>query len=426
MLFTVASQLSRSRGERRKGARLCRLCRLWPTSFVVVAFLALGTIVTGEEPLELPTLPGYLRATTRDVNNRGQVVGVATGAPGTARQAILWSRRPWEPDSVQPLPVLPGMLHGHASAISRNGIPVGYSTLDADTRATLWRRGPGGDWEAVELEPPPGLIIAFATGVNSRGTVVGWAANPNELVGGDFVQRAVLWRRQPGGGYQAVELETPDGFQSRGAAINERGNVVGTALRTEVEDGISFVRSDIVVWRRTFAAHGWHSRTPVVLNPLPDLPTNQAPAINLHGDVVAYGQVRDGLVTRPLLWKLQRCRGPRASYADPIELPVPEGFTDAWATDINRFGRVVGTALVWDGLALLSSRGVVWTRDRHGHWRTEELEPPEDGLLIFAPRLNDRGWVVGNDLLASGGGTGALLWKPSRRGPSHTRRSGAE
>jgi uncharacterized membrane protein len=427
MQFTVVAQLPRSRRGTMMGTRLCPRRRLRPTSFVVVAFLVLGTTARGGEPRELPTLPSYLRAATRDLNDRGQVVGVASGESGAARQAVLWSRRPWKPGSAQPLPVLPGMFHGEASAISRNGIPVGVSSLGSAARATLWKKGPGGDWEPIDLEPPPGLTIALATGVNSRGTVVGWAANPNEVVGGDIVQRAVLWRRQPGGGYLPVELETPDGFQSRGAAINERGDVVGTVLRTEVEDGVSFLRSDIIVWRRPFGRHGGDERTPIVLTPLPGLPTTQAPAINLLGDVVAYAQVRNGPVTttRPLLWKRHRLGRPRRAYGDPIELPVPEGFTDAWATDINFCGRIVGTAFVWEGLTLVSSRGVVWTRGRRGHWRVQELDAPEDGSLIFAVRLNNLGWVVGNDL-TSVDGTGALLWKPSRKGAFHPRSSGAE
>ena len=408
-----------SPGARRVLRSLCRGC------LAVLALGAPGSTAAGEEPLALPTLPGYQRASTFDLNNRGQVVGAAfAGEPGEPLlQAVLWRWRPWRPATVQPLPIPAEMENSEATAISRSGIPVGFSFLSSGSfRALVWQRGPGGDWDAVELEPPPGFTDALAAGVNSRGEIVGWAGNAGEVVGVDAVQRAVLWKRGRDGAYSVSELETPDGFQSRGAAINERGDVVGTAFRTEFEDGRRVLRSEILVWRRTLGRSGSCHRSPVVLTPLPGLPTNQDPAISLSGDVVATaaGTIGGVPTTRPLLWKWNRSKKhhwPKHSrqYGDPIELPVPEGFASASARDINAFGRVAGTVLVQEGATTLSTRGVVWSRRRDGGWTVEELDSPEGVAFVSTIRLNDLGWIAGRGTPPSAGESGALLWIPPRK-----------
>jgi uncharacterized membrane protein len=384
-------------------------------------FGTLGSASAGEEPHNLPPLPGFQRARTGDLNNRGQVVGTAFfGEQGELWQAVLWRQRRWKPDTVQPLPTLPGTEASQAAAISRSGIPVGFSFLRPDSfRALVWKRGPGGEWEVLELEPPPGLTHAVATGVNSRGVIVGYAYNPNEITAeGDIVQSAVLWTRRDGR-YSVVELEAPDGFQGRAAGINERGDVVGTAERTEPVDNGSFRRSDVVVWRRPSGWAWCGPRSPVVLPSLPGPSKNSLPAINLRGDVVATAEVEiAGVPTaRPVYWRRHHWKWcpwkkPRSSYSDPIELPVPEGFTAASAMDINVFGRVAGTATGRDGANGLFTRAVVWSRGHGGGWTVEELDAPVSGLFVSAIRVNDLGCVAGNVAPPPAGTSGALLWKP--------------
>ena len=141
--------------------------------------------------------------------------------------------------------------------------------------------------------------------------------------------------------------------------------MVGTAYRTEVGDTGEFLRSDVVVWRRGARHYGLHHRShhgclrkPVVLPSLPGLPENRAPAINLFGHVIAAAEAltNDTLTTRPIFWKRRHWRKGGPAYEDPVALPVPEGFTDASATDINVTGKVVGTAAVREGSAW-SARG---------------------------------------------------------------------
>jgi uncharacterized membrane protein len=391
----------------RRGLSYASLCAL--------VLCLLGAKTSAEEPLELPPLPGYSRAATRDLNNRKQVVGQAFGL-GVRPQAVLWSGKHGEPYAVEELPTLHGLVDGNTNAIARSGIPVGSSSLFSPgfsiSRAVVWKKVLG-EWEAVDLEPPPGYTDAVATGVTSRGKIVGYAFNPGELFQGDIVRRAVLWQPRRGGSYAALVLETPDGFQTQASGINEWGDVVGRAYRTEFGDDGPFERSDVVVWRRTWGRHGC-GRVPVVLPSLPGLPMNRDPAINPFGHVVARAEVRlnGALRTRPVFWKRRHWKRRGPAYGEPVELPVPEGFSDAAATDVNVIGRVVGTASLRDaGNRLLAARAVVWSYRHRRGWTVEELTAPDGARWLFGVRLNDRGSVVGNDLGPPAGSTGALLWK---------------
>lgn len=395
-------------------------------SLVVLLVGSLGALAAAEEPLDLPTLEGYDRASTRDLNNRGRAVGQAFRSDlGLPRQAILWTKTWHKPTTVQALPTLEGFVDSDATAVSRNGKPVGTSSLRSGRftlfRAVIWKRE-FGEWRPVELEPPPGYTDAIASDVNSKGQVVGWAFNPGEVINGDVVRSAVVWLPGENGGHTVVELEAPEGFQSTATSINELGDVAGTAYRTEVIDMERILRSDVVVWKRV-TRHLWHRRHKnghpgtetqlVVLPSLPGLPTNRVPTINLFGHVVAAAEVlaNGNFLTRPAFWKKRHWRKGGPAYEDPVELAVPEGFTDASAVDINVFGKVVGTASVRDGRRLLASSAVVWKRSHRHGWRPEVRDSPEGATFVSGTRLNDVGKVVGNDIRPPSGSTGALLWE---------------
>ena len=435
MLLHIICCLRHACTNRRAMDGQTRALRARPWRALLPALLAgvLGATAGASEPLHLPTLPDYDRAAARDLDNRGQAVGQAFRTDLTLpRQAVLWTKRWWKPLTLEALPTLDGFVDGDASAIARSGIPVGLSTIRVDNtslfRAVIWKRILG-QWQAVELEPPPGYTEAIAAHVNSHGKVVGWAFNPGEIVNGDVVRQAVIWMPSHKGAHTAVPLQPPEGFQSTATGITELGDVVGTAYRTEVGDTGEFLRSDVVVWRRGARHYGLHHRShhgclrkPVVLPSLPGLPENRAPAINLFGHVIAAAEAltNDTLTTRPIFWKRRHWRKGGPAYEDPVALPVPEGFTDASATDINVTGKVVGTAAVREGFSLVGSRAVVWAFRRHSGWKEELLTSPEGATFVFGTRLNDVRSVVGNDIRPPAGSTGALLWK--RQWPWHRKR----
>jgi len=404
---------------------LCLRC----TRRVLLPVLFLATFaaaVSADELLELPTLPGYTRAATRDLNNRGQAVGQARGTVAQPRLPVLWSKRWSSPHTVETLPVLDGMVDGDAGAIARSGIPVGFSSVLVSRSTTffcavLWKKVRG-EWEAVELEPPLGYTDAIAADVNSRGQAVGWAFNPNELVNGEVVLSAVVWQPSRDGAHTVVVLETPEGFRSTATGINELGDIVGRAYRSEVNDTGTgtFERSDVVVWRRVPRHHGLRhkrhpgsTRTPVILPSVPGFPTNTDPAINLFGHVTATARgLVDGTVSRrPVFWKRQlwKRRGP--AYKDPVVLPIAEGLTDWVVTGINVSGRVVGSASLREGGGLRTSSAVLWRHRRRSGWTGQVLESPEGATFVSGTGLNDLGSVVGTDLIPTGGSSGAQLWK---------------
>jgi hypothetical protein len=398
---------------------------------VTAALAVVGLCATAraEDPAELPAPPGYDRAVANDLNDWAQAVGQAT-ALGAPRQAVIWrkpSLRWWKPRVVEPLPTLPGMVDSEATRISRSGIPVGSSSLLAPGmalfRAVVWRRLHG-QWEPVELEPLPGYTEAIASSVNARGQVVGWTFNPGEIFEGDVVRRAVLWQPARGGDYTAIELQTPDGFQTSADDINDTGDVVGRAYRTEFGDAGPFLRSDVVVWRVTRGRHGC-GRSLVVLDSLPGLPENLAPAISARGDVVSFARgFGNGTVAmRPAFWtrhhwKRHRWKRRRVEYREPVALPVPDGFTDAIANDVNARRQVVGTAYVVEGTGILASRAVSWLPRARG-WTVVKLPTPEEVAFSNGAALNELGWAVGSTSPPPTGSSGALLWKKTRKPHRH-------
>lgn len=388
--------------------------------------VVLGAAAAGaDEPVDLSTLPGYNRAGPQSLNNRGQAVGQARRTDrALPNLPVLWSKVGSKHEKIEALPILDGMVDGDAAAIARSGIPVGSASIRVGNstffRAVVWKRVRG-DWQAVELEPPPGYTDAIAAEVNARGQAVGWAFNPGEVVNGDVVRSAVVWQPSHDKGHTVVVLETPEGFQSTATGINELGDIVGRAYRTEVGDnGATFSRSNIVVWRRVPRHHGLHhrrhagsTRMPVVLPSVPGLPTSTAAAINLFGHVVATGEgLTNGVrTTRALFWKRRLWKKGGPAYEEPSVLPVPEGFTDGVARDINIFGRVVGSAVVREGRLLRASSATIWRHRRKSGWTGDVLDSPEGATFVSATGLNDKGSVVGNNLIPPGGTSGALLWK---------------
>ena len=193
--------------------------------------------------------------------------------------------------------------------------------------------------------------------------------------------------------------------------------MAGRAYRTDFGDDGPFQRSNVVVWKRAWKHHRGH-RVPIVLPSVPGFPTNRDPAINLFGHVVARAEGRfdGGLRTRPVFWKRQHWKKHGPPYRPPVELPVPEGFSDASATDVNALGRVVGTASLLDANnRFVVTRAVVWSYRHRKGWQVEELDVPEGARFVFGLRLNDRGSVVGNDIRPPAGSTGALLWEKATK-----------
>ena len=372
-----------------------------------------------QEPVDLATLPGYEHSRPKGLNESGDVVGQAARTAGEpTEQAVLWRRSRRGNLLAEALPPLAGLDGGDARAFASERTPVGFSYVAGSGftlfRAVAWRKDASGLRVAVDLEPPAGFTDAQAYSANWRGEVVGEAASPAETVNGTVVRHAMLWQRQRDGSYEACDLGVPEGFDASTAFdLNEAGSVVGTARRLESDGaGGLQVRSDVVVWQRVRSGHDCAFRT-LPLESRDDLPFEQNPSINERGDVVARAdRLTPGgpTLSRALLWSRQGC-----GYAAPVELPLPKGFTDAFARDLNSHGEIVGTALVRSPAgATTAARVVVWRRGARGRFVPTLLASPAGASIAVAEQVNERGDVVGSTPMPAAGQSGGLLWKKKR------------
>jgi hypothetical protein len=376
----------------------------------------IGGAASAEDPIDVGTLDGYATSRPRDISNHGDLLGQAVRtAPEPGEQAALWTRTR-DGYAVEALPAAPGLVRSDARAFSKHGAPVGYSFVTGGGvslfRAVLWRKDTSGERVPEDLEPPPGFTDALAYGANRQGLIVGLVSNPLESVNGLPRRNAAAWVRTRGGDYEVVDLGVPEGFDiSAASAVNEPGDVVGTALAQDTDDdGNPVQRISVVVWRHV-GRHGCRSTETMVL-PMPaDLPSAMNPSINDEGLVVVQAE-RPGppTVSRALYWKRSR-----HGYGEPRELPVPEGFTDAYPTDVNEDGEILGTAQVRPptGPPALS-QAVVWKSRHKGRHAVEILPNPQDTPIVTSTSINERGDALGIARAPLPGWTGGLLWK--RRG----------
>ncbi|HLY17862.1 MAG TPA: hypothetical protein VKR61_11605 [Bryobacteraceae bacterium] len=248
----------------------------------------------GLTPLQL--LAGGNNATAIDLNNQGQIVGLAengTSDPtcvtgGTAFQVLRFEAVRWGPDGrIQELPPLPGDTVGWATGINAWGEAVGSSGLCSNTayltpfgpfapHAVLWDRN-GFPTDLGHLEGTPAGIYNVATSINDRGDVVGWACVGPDTNPATCIEHAFLWTRETG----MQDLGLYPGSIANGPpcchTINNRGQVVGTAIDANFNE----------------TALVWQGKVPVDLNTL--IPPNSgwrlecAQGVNDAGEIVGFG-----------------------------------------------------------------------------------------------------------------------------------------
>jgi probable HAF family extracellular repeat protein len=169
----------------------------------------------------LPTLGGY-NGVAGDINNRGQIIGLAenavpdTDCPGTRQSKPVL----WEKGNIQELPTFPGDPDGQGIAINDLGQAVGISGIACIQAAfaahgLLWQNG---TW--VDLGNLGGGTFNFPQNINNQGQVVG----SSDLPGDTFPGHAFLWTQDSG----IQNLGTLPGDVSSGAKdVNDKGQVVG-------------------------------------------------------------------------------------------------------------------------------------------------------------------------------------------------------
>jgi len=220
----------------------------------------------------------------------------------------------------------------------------------------------------------------FATGVNNRGQVVGWAETPVVDPTCNAPQvlqfRAALWEPRTGTMRELPPL--PGDSTSAATAINEKGQAVGISGECDIAVG-NFSALHSVLWEKgtvveipNLGGDAWH--TPM--------------DINEHGEVVGFsnptGVLGRNFSPHGFLWS--RVRGIQ-------DLGVLAGDASSQAVGINDDGQVVGVSSGPGGnRAFLYEDGVMKNLN-------DLVVPGFPHLLIVAQHINDDGVIVGRAVL---------------------------
>jgi len=197
---------------------------------------------------DLGTLPGGYESYSAGINNRGEVIGVASNAtpdansmsfPGYQARAFLWDRQ----HGMQDLGTLSGGTDSIAAMMNEPGHVVGWSYISSAPSANcspqfslatgsfIWDKQNG----MTDLGSFGGTCT-LAADLNNKDQVVG-----QSNLTGDQLFHAFAWDRATG----LTDLGTLGGSFSQAYAINENGEVVGAATKQ------GDLQADAVLWRES-------------------------------------------------------------------------------------------------------------------------------------------------------------------------------
>ncbi len=344
---------------------------------------------TNYSVVELGELGGTA-GSANGINDRGWVTGADNLAGDLTSVATVW---------VKGSTISLGTLGGPNSAVawpvkSNNGVIVGISELpDADPlgedfscwpffaaavptgricQGFLWQNG-----QMTALPPFPGGYSSYATGVNNRGQVVGWAENgvhdPTCDPAFQVLQfRAVIW--QPNGTMQELP-PLPGDSTSAATAINDHGQVVGISGDCGVAVGSVSAKHAVL----------WQNGVPIDLGNIGGDAWNTPTAINNQGTIVGFANVAPGTARTFEAFIWSQAGGMKS-------LGKIAGDLRSEALGINEKGQIVG--LSRGGPFLF--RAVLWENNKLTDMNS--LIVPGSPFLLLAGDIDQRGRIVGEAL----------------------------
>lgn len=224
----------------------------------------------------------------------------------------------------------------------------------------------------VRKLPIGGATEVAAPALNNAGLVVGYRANPEDVI-------PTLWA-----GTTPYDLGAPEGEGGEAHGIGENGAIVGMV--------------GVPGPMRGFAAALWYKGARWILrspDPANTEPFTVAVAINRHGTIVGNHHTLATDDDRPVVWR----RG--------VPAFLPSLFSSAFARAINDAGYVVGSSEYSGGV--FHQRAVLWTPDG----RVVELGSL-GGPDSRAFDINNKGKIVGRATPADGSTLLPVLWYRGR------------
>lgn len=389
-----------------------------PLSLVVLGFAAPVPAADGEpgmhhhgtvyEITPLPSLGGTFSAGNA-INARGWVAGFSDLEDNELREAVLWKHGE---------AIGLGTLGGPHSSVAwpglnHRGTVVGVSeTTVSDPTGPGWscafffpsdgsQACRGFAWQNGEMRPMPTLgdiaENSYATAVNNRNQVVGWAETDFEdptcdpESGQMFQFLGVVWNPRTDEMQVLPPLDPENHSVTAAVTINDRGQVAGISGICDQAVGRDSALA-AVMWDRgeiidlgTLGGPNWHT------------PTN----INERGDVVGFSTTGEGAI-HAFLWT-------RSGGIEDLGVLDEEHF-QSQAAAINERRQVVGLSVAPE----VGSVAFIW---QNGEMTDLNSLTPDDFTdhLATAAYIDNRGRITGRAVDAETGESYAYIATPKRR-----------
>ena len=340
---------------------------------------------------DLGTLGGTFSA-GNGLNNSASVAGASTLLGDHSLHAFLW-----EKGAMSDLGTLggPNSNTSEFRVLNASDVVTGFSETTAPDpngedacgfgtqlicRPFVWQKG------AMTPLPTLGGNNALGIAINNRGEVIGTSeTRVRDACASLFLFhfKAVIWGRDH---VQALAPLSGD-TDTLGAAINDRGDAVGTS-------GSCLIARHSVLWQ---------SGAVFDLGSLGGINGNLPSAINDEGDVVGEADLVGDTTHHAFLWR----------HGVMTDLGTLPGDVASSANSINNNGQVVGFSFDASG----NVRGVLWQDGMIADFNT--LIPASSGLFVLeALGINDRGQVAGFAVVTATGDVHAFLATPRHGGES--------
>ena len=347
---------------------------------------------------------GVLSAAAASINNIGWIAGDAF-ATATTEHAELWVGVPLDlgtlggPNSAVAWPNKNnrGQIVGITETADINPLGEDWSCALANFPTITNHICYGFLWEdgvMTALPPLPGGYNSYGAAINNRGQAVGWAENgihESKCLAPQVLQfEAVIWG--PNSGEMTVLPPLSGDLDGAATAINDNGQVVGIS-------GIC----DQAVGRYT-AKHAvlWENGVPINLGNFDGgVAWNTPTAINNRSQVVGFANLPDTQAGAfnpvAFLW----------TQEGGIQKLLPFGEdTNDWAWGINAQGQVVGQSFGASSARAFLYQGGVMTD------LNTLIQPGSSLYLVLANDINDSGEIVGYATDTNSNATVAFLAVP--------------